>query len=199
MSGKAQLHRLSQEAIAIDAALSVYGRLAPSWEESGAWAILSTPWRCAFAMLEAGGALIQHPRATVDLKDVFELRAFSDAGELRWVRRPGGAGTVHLVSERDLSPLGLGWQSSTEKIAVTLDNAYLLWGRRGGTSTDPPWVRHTDPRIGSLWVPYRAQGVEPTAWMHTKEYLVEAEYGNLAVGDELLVAVSDVPPAGAPS
>jgi CRISPR-associated protein (TIGR03984 family) len=180
----------------VDALRVCAGHLNSGLEPGGrAVIMLYGPGRseCVFAVLAEDGSLDQHGQATVDLRRVFEARAFSDRGELRWLRRPSGLGRADLVSEHDASEFELDWKVSVQGAHRRLDNAYLLWGTRQDGAGDG-WTRHFDPRTGSLWIPYEPTGKGERAWIHSREYLVECDHGNLAMAEELLVGVSDLEP-----
>ena len=79
------------------------------------------------------------------IENIFELRCFCPAFELRWVREGiGEVGRAALLSESSL-------QGSGEKKDISaLDGHYLLWGRGTGHQGG---IRLCDHRIGELPVP----------------------------------------------
>ena len=102
--------------------------------------------------------------------NLFELRCFCPAFELRWVREGSeNKGRAALLSE---SPL-LG--AEEKKDISAFDGHYLLWGRgieRQGT------IRLCDHRIGELPVPVAVKRGERVL-LNVVEYFVPDEYGNL--------------------
>jgi CRISPR-associated protein (TIGR03984 family) len=163
-----------------------------------ALALLTTPQRCHLVQLDGEGQA-SSPDGTPDPAAVFEARAFSPAGELRWVHDGGGLGRAHLVSERDLRGIELG-EAGRSRPAWARVNRYLLWGER--VRPGPPgWWLHHEARVRGFWVPYRREPTDVHGWLHAKEYLGTAGGqpaaedddgdGNLAVIEELLVGISD--------
>ena len=104
------------------------------------------------------------------IENLFELRCFCPALELRWVREGiGEVGRAALLSESSL-------QGSGEKKDISaLDGHYLLWGR--GTERRGA-VRLCDHRIGELPVPVPVEEGERVL-LSIVEYFVPDQYGNL--------------------
>lgn len=114
------------------------------------------------------------------IKNIFELRCFCPAFELRWVREGNGKeGRAVRLSESSL-------QGSEEKRETSaLKGHYLLWGRgieRQGS------VRLCDHRIGELPVPAALQKGERVL-LNVVEYFVPDEYGNLTFLAERLTGL----------
>lgn len=112
------------------------------------------------------------------IENIFELRCFCSALELRWVREGSeNKGRAVLLSESlSESPLqGLEEKKDIKKDILALDGRYQLWGRgieRQGT------VRLCDHRIGELPVPVAVKRGERVL-LNVVEYFVPDEYGNL--------------------
>ena len=105
--------------------------------------------------------------------NLFELRYFCPAFELRWVREGiGDKGRAALLSESlSESPLQ---ELEGKKDIPAFDGHYLLWGRgieRQGT------IRLCDHRIGELPVPVAVKRGERVL-LNVVEYFVPDEYGN---------------------
>jgi CRISPR-associated protein (TIGR03984 family) len=123
---------------------------------------------------DGGGEIVALDRVP---DDVFELRLFTPADELRWTFDSDlGQGRWRLVDDtsaavRRLTP----WPGPTPR--------HLLWGRIAQTGD---WTRLADARVGSLWVPLVT--TEPDAsqlvGLTTVEYVSQDEHGNLAVADQ---------------
>ncbi len=120
----------------------------------------------------------------VDLTGVSELRAFTDAYELRWHHSSAGNGTAILVSDAEAAPAATGpWLHSEQPYER------LLWG----TASEPPvdgWLSLHTARIGTLLVPIDGPVPLPgRAWLRAVEYEAEDAHGNVAVVDERLVGL----------
>lgn len=107
------------------------------------------------------------------LDDVFEMRLFCPAWELRW-RRNGDEARVAVLSDENLT--ASIEQTFTPTAVRLLDNQYLVWGEPA--KTEPVhaagWTRLTTARIGALWVPLEsARRVRVT----TREYFAQPDSG----------------------
>ena len=122
------------------------------------------------------------------LADAFEIRAFCEQWELRWIRE-GRGGVATLMSE-DSSRLS-GW-TDLKVIALageTLERRYLLWGEVD--DVEPPsdgWLRLRSNRTGSVPVPFRSvhRSAGNRIQLVAKEYLARFEHGNVCVFDQRL-------------
>ncbi|MFO0878143.1 MAG: CRISPR-associated protein Csx19 [Gemmataceae bacterium] len=162
-----------------------------AFEKVGGEAIglLYSPRSCVFAVL-AEGVLQGSDGQPIDLSAVYEARVFCKKAELRWLNDPTHERRHRAVmlSEQDRS-VGEGWQHSDLSVIDTLPQTYLLWGE--GTEAKTPladgWSLLATPRIGGLQVPVgEARSNRQRVLLHTVEYLIEGEYGNVVVADERL-------------
>ena len=114
------------------------------------------------------------------IENIFELRCFCPALELRWVREgTGEVGRAALLSESSLQG------SEGKKDILAFDGHYLLWGR--GTERRGA-VRLCDHRIGELSVPVPVKRGERVL-LNVVEYFVPDEYGNLTFLAERLTGL----------
>ncbi len=117
------------------------------------------------------------------IENIFELRCFCPALELRWVREGAGeVGRAALLSE-SLQQLPKCEGKAEE--AQALDGHYLLWGR--GTEHRGA-VRLCDHRIGELPVPVPVKRGERVL-LSVVEYFVPDQYGNLTFLAERLTGL----------
>ena len=120
----------------------------------------------------------------------FEVRAFTEDFELRWLRR-GESGSGCLISERTVALEG--WSEPTIPSwdrrgggVTTIDVPLLLWGDLESREEDG-WTLLTTPQIGRHWVPFTpAESVRRIALL-AREYLASGPQGNVYVAAERLV------------
>jgi CRISPR-associated protein (TIGR03984 family) len=182
MSNKLIVHR--REKISLTEALSAFATM----PIEGAVALLYSPQSCEFALL-AGTQLWGKDGLAFDLSQVFEARIFAATAEMRWLNDPGPEcrHCAVMISEQDHSANLGSWEKSEKDVIETLPQTYLLWGE--GTEQVPSdgWSQLATARIGALAVPVRGVSTkEHRVILHTIEYLVEAEHGNVIVADERL-------------
>lgn len=153
-------------------------------------ALLYAPDKCRFALCENG--LFRGPHGeTINVDRVYEARIFNDRAELRWLNDPtpqGNHRAVILVDE-DVSKQLADWQMRRQPIRRTLPQTYLLWGQGTG-SANGNWSRLSTARIGTLDVPLPGVPSQANVLLHSIEYLVEREHGNVVVFDERLIGLS---------
>jgi len=162
--------------------------------------LLSSP--VDYLMVRCERGLLSTAEGPASLDDVFALRLFSPAGELRWVHDEGGRGTAVLVSETATAPAR--WLSRRVDAVTVLDGRYALWGRRFETHPDTPgWCRALEGRIGYLdipAVPPEAIPARATPWpaayleLRTREYIGRDQDGNAFVCEERLVEIVPAAP-----
>lgn len=155
--------------------------------------LLYSPSRCRFARL-SGGSPTDENGAPVPTDLVFEARAFSARGEMRWLHREAGRGEGVLLSEGQAGPGG--WATGPELEAVeSQDGQYLLWGEGFGQGT-PGWSRLATARIGKLLVPVESVSSGGRVVLKYKEYFglapgtTGADHGNAAILEERLLGLA---------
>ncbi|MBF2087002.1 CRISPR-associated protein Csx19 [Thermoleptolyngbya sp. C42_A2020_037] len=195
---KTKLYRQSDQDISLKDALNKVKELMP-----GAIALLYSPQACRFGKLESDGQVTiccnskqdwqeQHLDLSPESKaKVFEARVFNEQAELRWLSIPGRKGKAVLIAETDL---GNGFADHREPLTYleTLDQTYVLWGKRLAQRTPEQWSILSAARIGSMSVPISAgTSSQDTVILHSREYLGEVDkYGNVAVQEERLVKLT---------
>jgi len=141
--------------------------------------------RCLVTVVKRSGDL-DHPTQT---PNPYELRAFTECSELRWLCVPSerGTGRAAVLSDKSLG-MPPAWQQEPLPIAGTLHQEYLVWGEGTGRSTAPGWSEVGEARIGALLLPLADVARGKRVTLHTVEYLrVEPEHGNTHVYAERLV------------
>jgi CRISPR-associated protein (TIGR03984 family) len=175
----------SRERVSLSEALAEFAKAGGE-----AVGLLYSPRTCDFATMSAG-QLKGNDGRPVDLSAVYEARVFSKEAELRWLNDPTHEKRHRAVilTEQE-GPAPDGWQRSELKSVIAmLPQTYLLWGE--GTEAKPPlangWSLLATPRIGGLAVPVGGvRNNRQRVLLHTTEYLMEGEYGNVVVADERL-------------
>ena len=129
----------------------------------------------------------------MSLDEAFEIRAFSEQWELRWIR-DGCDGIATLMSE-DSNGFP-GW-NGRKKVALAgvLERRYLLWGEaqtnhRAGIG----WLTLGSPRTGPIQVPFRtecSQDGPQRIQLVAREYLARFVHGNVCVFDQRLLKLID--------
>jgi CRISPR-associated protein (TIGR03984 family) len=182
-----QLHVLTADGQELPETLRVFGTtLSPE----GAVLLAYSPRRCFFARLGPDGTATGAAGAPIDLREVYEVRAFHSEAELRWRNDPGRSRRHQTVILADRE-LGLALSPRPQPgVRGRLRQTYLLWG--GGDDSaglGAGWSRLSNRRIGSLDVPLG--GVRPgqRVLLQAVEYLTEGEHGNVSVLDERLVGL----------
>jgi len=175
--------------IELDAALVVFGAAAPG-EAIG---LVYAPAWCGFARL-VGGRLVR-PRATERREetlpaDAYEVRVFTPAAELRWLKNPAGTGTgtAAIITERDLAVPG-GW-TPTERECERNEKSspYLLWGRLTDNHPATGWGEVAEARVGGIPVPDANREFSPNGRVQlcVMEYITADEFGSAFVCEERL-------------
>lgn len=160
-------------------------------------ALVQTPDQCAFARVEAAGLNFpENGRVAEDA--IFDLRAFSPDGEVRWRRDPADRefGRAALLTDQNLSEPPAASEPQSTAIVALVPQRYLLWGqgdqpgRPGGLAPVPGWSWLTGGRHPPLAVPIA--GVQPQHYVRllAQEYLArQEETGNTYVFDERLLGL----------
>ena len=147
------------------------------------YGLVMTPTACELCVwrgnrFEGGGKTIGQ---------AFEVRAFCDDWELRWIRE-GTNGVATLLSEKRIS--ADGWSEPSKiKLEDTLDRSYLLWGQRKNASRGSGWTTLTNGRTGPIEVP--VGNCTSRIKLKVREYLARFEHGNVCVFDQRLIGLAD--------
>lgn len=163
----------------------------------GATTIVYTPAACRFAVLrrdQGDPATLLAPNAhgtpaPLPLEEAFEVRAFNEDAELRWLHESGGRGTAVLLSERPAADLAdcLDGEAASVTAIDRIEHAYLLWGEAQNAGSCPPgWSHLCEARVGTVWVPLPLRETE-RARLAALEYVAAFDDGNAAVAEERLL------------
>jgi CRISPR-associated protein (TIGR03984 family) len=158
-------------------------------ELSEAVAIIYSPISCQFAKLDQNGNLTNAKNEIISLDKVFELRAFNQNCELRWLNELNGEGKAVLISEQDIS----GYLDECISVIGVLDiipQQYILWGERVKTVSISEWGKLATSRIGSIDVPVKGLTTDQRVYLNAVEYLkVIDDNGNVSVVEERLTGL----------
>lgn len=147
-------------------------------ELGGGHAFVSTPQSFLIAEFNADGLVINE---TVQ-SQCFEVRFFSERGEVRWNLTEADTGTAVVVTLA--APVSVSAESIIETTGF-IDHSYICWGQV--SSVDNGWATIKSGRTTALKVPVNAE-IGDVIRLETREYLavsVEAD-GNTYVVDELI-------------
>lgn len=154
-----------------------------------ATAILYSPRRCDLASL-ANRALFGPDDKPLDIAMVFEARLFNESAELRWLNDPSPekCHRAVILAESNHSEKLPDWTPGDSPTVIeTLPQTYLLWGKGTGRLMSSGWSELATARIGALPVPAGDVAKNQRVFLHSREYVVEAEHGNAVVFDERLL------------
>ncbi|HLO88055.1 MAG TPA: CRISPR-associated protein Csx19 [Nostocaceae cyanobacterium] len=153
---------------------------------SKAVAIIYSPTFCQFAKVDENGNLINMDNQCLPLDRIFELRAFNQNCELRWLNELNGNGKAVLLSEQNIANY---LDESISKITAldTIDQEYILWGKGIENKLNSEWVKLATARIGSIEVPVRSLRNGERVYLKAIEYLeVIDDNSNVGVVEERL-------------
>jgi CRISPR-associated protein (TIGR03984 family) len=152
-------------------------------------ALLYSPTCCQFAKVTTNGILTNFQGETITLNDVFEVRAFNETSELRWLNNLGGKGQAVLISESDICNYLQEYISSLIDLNI-IEQEYILWGEAVTTSVNAGWQKLAKSRIGSIHVPVTGLNTNQRVYLTAIEYLkADEEYGNVSVVEERLTGL----------
>ncbi len=158
-------------------------------------ALLYHPAWCRFARVDGDGIFTGQNGGPLDLAGVFEARLFNSLSELRWLADHSGQNlqrsTILTESPRDSAP-GDSWKPQSVSTISTLAQTYLLWGEGTGAQPSKGWSQLATSRIGALAVPITGVNKNERVLLHTVEYLVRRDDGNVTIYDERLVKLEVV-------
>lgn len=155
----------------------------------GGIALLYSPSQCQFAKIQSNGTLTDSEEKEINLKDIFEVRAFNQNSELRWLNQSNGEGQAVLISEEDnISDYLADCLPNLEAIDV-IKQKYLLWGEGvKSISKNPGWGKLAESRIGKINVPVELTPNQ-RVYLNAIEYLQADNYGNVSVVEERLISL----------
>jgi CRISPR-associated protein (TIGR03984 family) len=151
-------------------------------------ALIFTPDDCLFARVDHGNFLFAEPRdQAATLSRAYEIRAFGDKAELRWIRE-GMTGIATLLAEEPLTS-DAGVEIEGDTTLDVLDRRYLVWGKVAPReeNSPPAWSKVASGRIGPRWIPFVPQQPEAELVLHAREYVIAGAGGNAVVLFERLV------------
>jgi CRISPR-associated protein (TIGR03984 family) len=162
--------------------------------------LASSPAHCRFARLRPDdGAEPQldwgEKGFAMRWGDMFELRAFCDAAEFRWLRDADGSGRAAWLAEAGGPTPSWGKADKIEAVE-TLPRRYLLWGKWDPDAKDVPagWTVLSAARVGRLWLPINLDN-KPFARLAALEYVaVDADDGIAFVAEERLTDIRPYEP-----
>ncbi|MBE9055642.1 CRISPR-associated protein Csx19 [Sphaerospermopsis sp. LEGE 08334] len=156
---------------------------------SNAVAIIYSPTSCQFAKVQENGHLANANNQILSLDKVFELRAFNQNCELRWLNELNGEGKAVLISEQNISDY-LDENIAEIEILDTIHQQYILWGDKAKTESSSGWCKLSTARIGSIDVPVQGLTANERVYLNAVEYLkVTDENGNVSVVEERLTGL----------
>lgn len=157
---------------------------------SEAVAIIYSPTCCQFAKVQENGDLTNSKNEIISLDKVFELRAFNENCELRWLNESNGKGKAVLISEQKQN-ISDYLDADISEIKELHENTqqYILWGEGVKTVSASGWGKLDTARIGSIDVPIKGlTGGGKRVYLNAIEYLkADEEYGNVSVVEERLI------------
>jgi len=159
---------------------------------AGQVAILYTPRRCCFGLVDETGSVRDEAGAAIDLEPVFEARVFGEGRELRWVKTDGRHGRAALLGSHEVTldgfePVGGPNDELRDAGVHPLERSYLLWGTV--IQTTDGWAEVGERRIAPFAVP--VDGVRPgdEICLKATELVSHDAYGNAYVAAEMLVGL----------
>jgi CRISPR-associated protein (TIGR03984 family) len=149
-------------------------------------AIIYSPTSCQLAKLNQNGDLTNSKNEIISLDNVFELRAFNQNYELRWLNESNRKGKAVLISEQNISDYLYADISEIKELHKN-PQQYILWGEGVKTVSTSGWGKLATARIGSIDVPVRGLAADKRVYLNAIEYLqADEEYGNVSVVEERL-------------
>lgn len=156
---------------------------------SEAVAIIYSPTSCQFAKVDQNGDLTNANNEILSLDKVFELRAFNQNSELRWLNESNGKGKAVLISKQKISSYLYNDISEIQELG-TIHQQYILWGEKASTELTSGWAKLSTARIGSIDVPVRGLAADKRVYLNAVEYLkADEKYGNVSVVEERLTGL----------
>ncbi len=161
-------------------------------------ALVFSPSWAGFASFDTSGKFAFPPKASVILRDIFEVRIFNGKGEARWVRHGDASGKGSGVFlDEDVCP-------NNDSVGVAVKESYVLWGTvtQEQKHDDALWLRLFEHRTGDLFVPLMGERSKKASGnvvvLETRVYFgvdPAEKHGNLSVLGERLVCVRETSPS----
>lgn len=127
--------------------------------------------------------------AEPDLDAAFGITAFTEGRQLRWRHTQHGRGVAALTLESSG-----GNDSAEQPTRLGHDpQIRMIWGTSTGSTRDG-WSELADPRTGPFWVPFSALPKDSRLGFRVLEYVTTDEHGNVAVVDERICGLTQIPP-----
>lgn len=124
-------------------------------------------------------------------ESTFELRAFCEVWELRWLKNADG-GKAAVWTHCDVFPNGFAADDKRSIHVKAMDNQYVMWGKVSSLENQADgYCNLTSPRIGNLKIPFVGQVGEQLV-LKTWEYFRTEEYGNVVFAGERLCGVEEL-------
>lgn len=161
---------------------------AVTWGEGPVTALLYAPAGCWLARWADGRFDLPPGVDSGLLAGVWEARAFSTAGELRWYSTPGAGSRAVWLSEHEGVPTGFAADSPLT--VEPHEHQYVLWGETDASDV-PGWQALTTAQLGTLWAPLESASGQIA--LKAVEYWQEFAHGNVAVAEERLVGLAALP------
>lgn len=156
---------------------------------SNAVAIIYSPTCCQFAKVQENGNLTNAKNEIISIDKVFELRAFNQNYELRWLNELNGKGKSVLISEQKISNY-LDDDISEIQELDKIPQQYILWGEGINTESTSEWAKISTARIGSIDVLVQGLTANQRVYLKAVEYLqVTDDNGNVSVVEERLIGL----------
>lgn len=150
-------------------------------------ALIYSPTCCQFAKVEQDGDLKNANNQSLSLDKIFELRAFNQNFELRWLNELNAEGKAVLISEQNISSY-LDEDICPVVALETIHQQYILWGKGIKAVSTSGWSKLTVARIGCIDVPVRGLTTDKRVYLKAVEYLQEFDdNGNVSVVEERLI------------
>lgn len=166
-------------------------------------ALIYTPDDCLVARVDGGAIHVVSPdgrsEVAADLSRAYEVRAFGQKAELRWVRS-GTDGTATLLADGDVEAPETATKDSAKPLLEVLDRHYRVWSLAPSDRVAAPrplapsgWVAVGNGRVGTIRVPLAGAIADVhEVELRAREYAVRGEQGNAVVLFERLVGFAAV-------
>ena len=175
-----------------------------------------SPRKCRLGLIKKGQSSPHDEKGEpIHLDDVYELRAFCENAELRWLHDSGGKGHAVILSENKtyFSSEEQSWKQEDQKCNLEAEYQssdptvrsrwkrgnqkcnleahcleYLIWGESSPDRAKGEWSAMYEPRIGLLHIPVPGLAANQRAALKVREYIGEADSDrNMAVVEERLM------------